>query len=388
MAPAAAAGWYDDPSDLGAFRWWSGAEWTTYTAPKTAPAAPSTYAALSRDPAIRQPYAPQVAVQPRGSAQTPGVWLFAFLPLMNIVLLGGIMVIVLLGGPLLPDIAAYPVVVGLAWLFGVLDVRALRRRGYGPPSLLWLLLIPPIAYLIVRGRSIRTQGGKAWPAEVVYLASFMIALIVNVLVVLAALAMTPAQQGQQSQAALSGQSVYAGTFVEGTTPSQTQLEALLADAIATDGSVIVDCSPSAPRIAPGAELLCYELDPVTTDQAQLDVRFCDCGDVFYTATPIVGWSGFSQYLDTSDNPMQQEDAGSIPDETQPLQPQIEQVLERRGYPDVDCSDAAPLMAHGTTFDCFGTLYDGTSVRLNVSISDIGNLSYTEYPLDAVAGQSS
>ncbi|MEO8261141.1 MAG: DUF2510 domain-containing protein [Pseudolysinimonas sp.] len=389
IAPAAPAGWYDDPSDVSAYRWWSGADWTTYTSPKPAPVvAPqpqtfaSAYVPMSRDPAVQHPgeFAQTLATLPVPSAMTPGVWLLAFLPFMTLGLSGISTMAFLASGVPALSFVGVPFGIGLAWLFAVLDVRALRRRGYVPPSLLWMLLFPPLGYLIARGRYIRKQGGKAWPPEVAYVGSIVIvgavALTLSALSALSA-ANTPAQ--------IDDNYFYAGTFGESGPVSQSDMEDLLTNALMPDGSFPADCSTA--LIDRGGSFVCEANDTVTTAQLLLYVDFCDCGDVYFSvervdgqgpapeaATPGLHGTGNGLILD------QERSAGSIGDEQQQWLPQIQQSLEiSGGYANVDCWDAAAFIDHASTFDCYAAKPDDTLVRLNVSITEIGNIGYTEFP---------
>jgi hypothetical protein len=136
----------------------------------------------------------QVAQRPKGSPQTPGIWLLSSLPFMTLGLSGiSTLLVIATGNPLL-TYAGTPVALGLAWFFALLDAQELEQRGWRRSSVLWMLLFPPLVYLIVRGRSIRTQGGRAWPSELVYLAG--IALIVSYAVLSAISAATLASQSQ------------------------------------------------------------------------------------------------------------------------------------------------------------------------------------------------
>lgn len=255
-----AAGWYHDPADAGAWRWWDGASWTDHVRPMTeqatatgpVPAAQATAtgpvqyqtAVQTSEPApvsgpvqvgpetIPQPGqvapAPPVAsggvpmtpstpisdqlywhsaaaevvevprvtqhrpsnVGPRSAAGTPsyvrdwndlgsphtaGVWLLAFSPIITIAVV------------LLLDIAmglagvngGIPLGVGglaallLTWLFGAMDANSLAQRGYHRPRLAWMLLFPPLAYLIARGKEVRRESKSAWPPELVFILNFV-----------------------------------------------------------------------------------------------------------------------------------------------------------------------------------------------------------------------
>jgi len=153
------AGWHQDPEDSGSERWWNGTQWTAERRPLTAPSS-------------LRPYGTYLA--PTGSAQTPWVWAIVFLPLVSLVL--SLLACRFLYWPLLfagvPEViaayAAFPLVLGLAWLFATQDWRVLGLRGYPRPNLAWMILIPPLAYLIVRGRGLRAIGIKSTWIELIY----------------------------------------------------------------------------------------------------------------------------------------------------------------------------------------------------------------------------
>jgi hypothetical protein len=314
FSPAVPAGWYDDPSSPDAYRWWSGANWTEHTAPKQAPpvVAPTadpwptetrigqgTLAVtdFSRDPAVLREHGLRTDLAPEDLADkyariekagTAGVWLLAFLPWISVLLsiaAGGL--VYASGEPLL-GYAFTPVALGLAWLFAALDVRALKARGFRPPSILWMLLLPPLGYLIARGRVLRAQRGRAWPPELVYFVNVVLLVLAMVLLAFSVRQYLPAD-----------------------------LDATL---------------PGGAAQAPAQDF-------------------------------------------------QDQTAGPLADVDQPWQPQIETALQTRGgYESVDCSQAEPLMAPGATFNC-EAVSAGSRVMLSVTLTTLGEIQYTEYPLE-------
>ena len=80
------------------------------------------------------------------------------------------------------------VVLVLAWVFAILDQRALTVRGYHAPSVAWMLLLPPLIYFIKRGRAVRKESKRAWPPELLYVGSLVLIAIGYLLSTNAALA--------------------------------------------------------------------------------------------------------------------------------------------------------------------------------------------------------
>ena len=246
---APAAGWYQDPADAGAWRWWDGSAWTDHTQPiqqvvqatpvvavvpepvnvvpqpgdvvaaphvtpvaqaasltPTTPVTDQMYwhsAAAERIEVPRMTHTGSIQVQngPRptfvrdwndlGSPSTAGVWLLAFSPVL-FVLVGVVIEFAnIIGGGIFGPFAslvAFGVATGLGWIFAFSDMRSLRDRGYHPPSVWWMLLLPPLAYLIARGRAVRREGRRAWPAELVFILCFLGVIAVRVLLTMSILA--------------------------------------------------------------------------------------------------------------------------------------------------------------------------------------------------------
>lgn len=235
LVTAAEAGWYHDPSDSGSWRWWDGATWTSHVRPKELAAPPvlpqpaqpiqplppvQPVSLTPETPASEQEYwhspgAEIVQIPGRtattqhsafpgagtggtlpynmthewgdvGSPQTPGIWLLASLPIISVGLqvVVGIMVGIVWGttGANLtpPNVVFTVILLTLAWIFAGLDVRALRARGYDAPKIWWMLLIPPLAYFIARGRVVRREGQRAWPPELLYFLSILGFILIGV----------------------------------------------------------------------------------------------------------------------------------------------------------------------------------------------------------------
>ena len=110
-----------------------------------------------------------------GSPSTPGIWLLALSPILGL----GVYYIVATAmnsaglAPIVSLIAGTVASLLLHWIFAALDARALAERGYHPPRVAWMLLFPPLAYLIARGRAVRRESKAAWGPELVYILSWL-----------------------------------------------------------------------------------------------------------------------------------------------------------------------------------------------------------------------
>lgn len=209
-----AAGWYRDPAGGSAWRWWDGSSWTEHVRSSEQPAAEVPAAPLRSGgpvsstadiPVTDQMYwhsaSAEVIDVPRlphhtisaqvggpgrtaphyvrdwqdlGSPHTPGIWLLAALPLMSIPISVIVALAFAVGGLPFANLVAGAVMLGLCWVFGYLDVRALTARGYHPPSIWWMLPLPPLFYFIARGRSVRRENMRAWPPELLYVATVLL----------------------------------------------------------------------------------------------------------------------------------------------------------------------------------------------------------------------
>ena len=198
-----APGWYPDPAGLATYRWWDGDAWTAGThagtedgtpglvpaqlfadveptapvaepSPEPAPAAalapilsepllpplPLAEPAVAAEPAFRPAPVAQPARRPSAPTKTrwssllvafPFIYPFAVAMVVGLAYAGGlsanVMALVIIGA-VVAVAALIP-----AWVFADSDRRELVARGYEPaPSLAWMLLLPPVAYLLARRR--------------------------------------------------------------------------------------------------------------------------------------------------------------------------------------------------------------------------------------------
>lgn len=186
-----APGWYPDPAGHATYRWWDGDAWTEGThagtqdgtpglvpaqlfadpepiAPAAAPVIVSTpEPVFAPEPVLSAPpaFAPAPVAEPVARRTAPPVktrWsslLLAF-PFLYPLVVGMVLGLAYAGGlaanvPALVIVGAVVAVAALipAWVFADYDRRELVACGYEPaPSIAWMLLLPPMAYLLARRR--------------------------------------------------------------------------------------------------------------------------------------------------------------------------------------------------------------------------------------------
>jgi hypothetical protein len=216
------AGWYPDPQDAGAWRWWSGTGWTNDVAPRPgavqAPAdeaprrsadwgwdntpvlAAGGAATLAPERAVG-PSAPSKAPRaakaarpaPAARATTLWIWLLAFSPIIYGTIVGALRVyaLPLFAGQgtdtlMIAGIGTLLLPLVLLWIFADLDGRALRKRGFDAPSVLWMLLLPPVAYFVRRGVTVKRGGGRSFAPQLTLFIVYAV-LVAGVIVQLGAI---------------------------------------------------------------------------------------------------------------------------------------------------------------------------------------------------------
>lgn len=215
MTDVPIAGWYPDPRNTAAqWRWWDGRDWTPDTAPRASalPVRPQDWgwdtprvveapavAAGKPAKAARAEKAPRPAKADKTtqwtSANTPWIWVLAFSLYVYGIVAGGVQAAagILLSGQadLLPIVSAAGLLVGFIPLivFADLDGKALKRAGLPAPSALWVILLTPLIYFVVRGRKLRKVGARSSGPELALFLVIVLQVVAAVLVSLTSAAL-------------------------------------------------------------------------------------------------------------------------------------------------------------------------------------------------------
>lgn len=209
------AGWYNDPGGSGHLRWWDGAAWSAHLAPQPtpAPAFVAPEAAVVHEPTVmtadNEPYVPfQGSWNSRPQSgytagtdgdfarparwNTAGGWLLALSYVMTLVVAA---IYVAVNFAVFSDesnqarestIAFASVWIEVAlWalllLFAVMDRRKLLSFGYlHPARVWWILLFPPLVYLIMRGVAISREVRHGFGPLITYLVSTLGIVLLSV----------------------------------------------------------------------------------------------------------------------------------------------------------------------------------------------------------------
>lgn len=268
------AGWYTDPGGSGHLRWWDGTAWSAHLAPQPTPApapgpAPTPVVPLSpvvQAPTVyepvmnadNQPYVPfqgswNTNTQGGGYSMgaddfahpvqwnTVGVWLLAFSGALASI---AIFIVISTSGASITSpygvgryLGAVAVVFLINLLFAEADRRKLRSLGYSAvPSLWWMLLAPPLVYLIVRTVRVWGEVRKGVAPLVAY---FVVNVASGILVGVLIAILLPSALGVTSSAAF-------------TSSLQTGLNE-------NGGHYTVTCPPSL-SITVGSDFTCTAID--------------------------------------------------------------------------------------------------------------------------------
>lgn len=199
--PTTPAGWYPDPAGSANLRWWDGSAWTAHLAPPPIPAPAPVYQAAASQPlageglatAAAESYAPFQGSwnqSTQNSAEdfarpaqwnTGGVWFLAFSQVITLIAIVALFVVdratiastgvqAAAQGLTLTILVIGLGVLLLNVLFAVLDRRKLQSFGYlRPASVWWILLAPPLAYLIVRGIAVSREVRHGFGPLIAYI---------------------------------------------------------------------------------------------------------------------------------------------------------------------------------------------------------------------------
>jgi hypothetical protein len=273
---AVPAGWYPDPAGGDGTRWWDGAAWTAHTT-----SALPGLAELAADPADGR-FGPNDSWIELGDPNTRWAWLLAFSPLIWAVVAGLGQGVVF--SAIHPQETAQIIVLGVftmvlglvpGWIFAELDRRTLTRRNYdGLPSILWMLLIPPFAYLLRRRRAVRLEGERTAGLDLATLivgiltglqALAAAAVLVLGVVLMGSMFGTAAFLPGGSLPSIDPTSELGGSSVAGTIDLTTSdLPGAVAAVITNYIGPQTDCSEQAAQIGIGTSFVCkmtYSTDP-------------------------------------------------------------------------------------------------------------------------------
>ena len=170
MSDAPIAGWYPDPRNADAeWRWWNGSGWTHEVAPRAVDVVIAPVRRAQDWGWAAAPSAPPSYALPSSNPNTVWIWLLAFSIYFSGTISGALQGVGLVlapdeGSRLLIGVGALVVGVVPLWVFAELDGRALRTRGFEAPSVLWMILLPPLVYFAVRARKLKRVGARSrWP---------------------------------------------------------------------------------------------------------------------------------------------------------------------------------------------------------------------------------
>jgi Protein of unknown function (DUF2510) len=281
------AGWYTDPAGSGHLRWWDGSAWTAHLAPQPTPAPvvqPTAQQPVSQEPAAvtadNHPYVPfqgawnqQSQAGDLGTAgstdfarpaqwNTAGAWLLAFSYVFALIAVFGWAVANSSSLALDTEVKRdaditfaslwIPVALFvLQVLFTLMDRRKLRSFGYlRLASFWWILLLPPLVYLIMRAVVISREVRHGFAPLVTYLVTIGAVVLLGIGTAIA----IPAFMNQRTGSLASTQ--FASSL-------QTGLDE-------KGGHFTVTCPPSIPTSI-GSTFTCTAVDSAGTSHS-LDIQ--------------------------------------------------------------------------------------------------------------------
>lgn len=218
------AGWYNDPAGSGHLRWWDGTAWSAHLAPQptpapapvptpVAPAPPVVLAPVAYEPTVmtadNENYVPfqgswNYRPQPGFGGNAPddlarpmqwntaGAWLLAFSYLFAIVVAIFYLVV---ASPALALQSRQQRVDSITFaslwiptalwilqvLFVLMDRRKLRSFGYlRTATVWWILLLPPLLYLIMRGVAVSREVRHGFAPLITYLVSWAVVVLLGI----------------------------------------------------------------------------------------------------------------------------------------------------------------------------------------------------------------
>jgi hypothetical protein len=302
--PAIPAGWYSDPTNSAQLRWWDGTAWTSHLAAAPAPTpAPTpqlsplqTQAPQATGPqtadsqtldATGRPYVPfqnswnertgqygpvQEFARPM-QAGTAGVWFLAtsyfWAGIVGSIVgfivgaaSGGSSIEIngqLTQGGIVLEVIVWIITWILLIIAGARDNARLRQLGYLHfTSPAWLLLFPPLVYLIIRTVRVRRESGRGAAPLVFYLVSGGALFVVAVIVV----AVIASVVGFGGAGLATTNSANASSLASG-----------IADGLdKSGGDYTVTCTPFAKPTTTPVDVTCTAIDRSSTVSHQLMIE--------------------------------------------------------------------------------------------------------------------
>jgi Protein of unknown function (DUF2510) len=198
--PTTPAGWYPDPVGSANLRWWDGATWTAHLAPPPTPAPtppPEPYVPFQNSWTSSSP-GNSYGGAPTGEFARPAQWNTGaawFLALSQLITLVAIVALFAVDGATIASTGVLPttqtltlatgaIEIGvflLSVLLAVMDRRKLQSFGYLQlASVWWILLAPPLAYLIVRGIAVSREVRHGFGPLVAYIITTAVVVLLGV----------------------------------------------------------------------------------------------------------------------------------------------------------------------------------------------------------------